>query len=356
MPTFLTKKKYIYTVITALLTFITSTSSFAAGADNEITNTADIMSENVTTSQPVQVLILAGNKNIETPFDDILRTTPFIPIARISKPIVFKKGLFITDYNRLLREQLIYKYPKAFQNKIVNTMFFRALAELTYSNNGRLEAEFFNDVVAGREKYFAIRQHIEKLNFKPLIKKAIMYLYLKNTIYFRDIKDQKVAIETLSKIPKNPVLYIIDPPEFLLRAISEQKSGFISSNIESSNENLKYSRVTEDSDKNLPSNIINFELGDNLYFICSNFYSNFTTLPPEKQLEILKSIYEFNLTLTTTRPIRADYSLLTYLEMQFHDIKKDHFLKYRLKANTTWLLLPSSLNIYKNSKESKNND
>jgi hypothetical protein len=375
---FYINRKILYTAFFSLLACFTSSQLFAGGADNQIINSLDIMNESSLGNSPSRILVLSGKEDIKTPYDDLLSNTPFIPINKITEPIVLKEGLFVTKYNSLLREKLTKEYPKAFQSKTISKYFFKTLAERAYSYNGYLAPNFFNAVVNGRTIFYRIRYYIDSQKFSPLIKKALMYLYLQETVYVRNIKDPRVAIKSLAKIPEYPVLYIIGPPDFLLAKIKEEEIAKGESKSESKDKSkstkkrkigdinlsdtrqnsskIDFSAATDEYGNQLEGNFLNFERGNNLYFICATYYKDFSNLPPEKQLKILDLIYSFNSTLTQSRPIRADNSFISYLKMQFNDIQRDQFLKYRLKTNETWLILPRSLDIYKNLKIAKNND
>jgi hypothetical protein len=350
MPILLNNRIHKCVIAFSLLSCLLSSQLFAGGADGEIKNSQDIMTENVLSTAPAKVIVLKGNEKIKTPFDDLIEEIPYVPIEKIMEPIVFKKGLFITEYNKLLREKLIGEYPKAFKSKTINEFFFKALAQRTYSHDGYLAPDFFNAVVNGRTIYFRVSHFINNAKFDPLIKIALMYLYLQETVYLRNIKDPHIAMETLSKIPVYPVLYMINPPEFLKNAETELiDRGRLKNKVD-------YSKAEDQFGNPVFGNYINFEMGENLFYICANYYPAFINLPPEEQLKILDIIKSFNSTLTSARPIRADNTLISYLREQFHDIKRDRFLKYRLKSNETWLLLPQSIDSHKNQNSKVNND
>ena len=339
-------KNRIYIALLILLPFISSTQIFAEGS---IVNTMDIMNTSELSAAPAKVVVLTGNEDVETPYDDLLKETPYIPIDKITEPIVFEEGLFVTDYNRLLREKLMKEYPKAFQNEVINDRFFKALAERTYTFNGYLNPDFFNAVINGRTAYFRISYFLKTQKMWPLVKLSLMYLTLNETVYMRNIKNPKTAIQHLSKIPDYPVLYIIDPPKFLedVESVLDKRN--------SAKKKVDYSKAVDEFGNPLFGNYVNFEMGENLYYICANFYPKFVNLPPQEQLKLLDIIKSFNITLTEARPIRADNTLVSYIREQFRAIERDHFLKYRLEINKTWLLLPKNLDIYTKQKEAKSN-
>ena len=375
MSTLFKIKKIVYISILIIVVCVFGSNIFAGGADNEIINSLDIMTENILSGTPARVLVLFGKEDIVTPYDDLLDPTPYAPIKKITKPMIFPEDLFVTEYNKLLRERLKKEYPDTFNNKTIDEYFFKALAEATYSHDGYLDSKYFNDTVNGRTIFYRIANHIKTMKFKPLVEKAVLYIYLQQTVYLRNIKNPKKAILKLSKIPKDPILYIIDPPDFLLSKInkieeakekssskkkkrkdsdSDPYSG--ESRTSLSNTDLEYSIATDIEGNALPGDFLNFPLGNNLYFICSTYFEKFPNFPPEIQLKILDNIFSFNISLTEARPVRADNTLVSYLRMQFLSLKQDSFLKYRLKESNTWLLLPQNLDQYKNLKVDINND
>ena len=208
-----------YKKLFIILLFSISASALAAST-SQIKNSDDIITENTVSVSSTKVLILAGNEDIKTPFDSLMKETAYIPINKISDQIIFEKGLYITDYRAILEKKLMSEYPAAFQNKTINDFFFGALSEHTYSMNGKLSANFFNEIVEGREKYFEVRNYIMNLKMYRLIKLGLQYLCARAFIYQHNIKNAKQTIQELSNIPEYPMLYVIDPPVYFLPRIN----------------------------------------------------------------------------------------------------------------------------------------
>ncbi|MCF7888995.1 MAG: hypothetical protein K9L78_02650 [Victivallales bacterium] len=126
----------------------------------------------------------------------------------------------------------------------------------------------------------------------------------------------------------------------------------INSSYEELQNTGKTSEVLDKYGNVLYGNYLRATLGSNLYYICASCYKNFVNLPIETRKKILEYIYSFNITLTESKPIRADNSLYSYILGQINLIKRDPLLKYRLSLDYSWILLPNSINNFET--ENKN--
>ena len=335
-----------------LLFSISATAVIASSDDSMLTTSNDLISGNsVSTadllpgsinSQNMEVVILTGEEDLETPYDSLMDETVYVPINNISEPIILEKGLFVTDYKEILKNKLIAEYPAAFQNTTINDFFFDALSEYTYSMNGVLSPDFFNEIVKNREEYYKVRNYIMTLQMHHLLKLGLQFLCARGYIYRHDMKSAKTTIEELSNIPPYPVMLIINPPDFLIPTKENETKSTLDFL-----KNLGKIESKDDFGNTLYGNYISYGMGENLYYICGGVYPDFLNLPPKAQLQILDYIASFNVTLTTSKPIRYDNTLWSYLKEQFNLMKRDKFLKYRLTLKHPWLLLPKDLTSYK---------
>lgn len=336
-------------------------SLISSPSNSGIINSRDIISGTIFSGSSNKAIILTGAEDLTTPYDDLLDKVNFIPIKKISKPFYFKKGLFVTEYRKIIEEKLKKKYPEAFKINTINNFFFNAAAQYTYSNDGRLDPEFYNMIVDGRKKYFEVKKYIMQLKFHRLIKVGLQYLTARSFIYTHTSKSADKAKKKLAKIPDYPLLYVLNPPDFLIPKnvqnkekdeSAERNSTLINSSYEELQNTGKTSEVLDKYGNVLYGNYLRATLGSNLYYICASCYKNFVNLPIETRKKILEYIYSFNITLTESKPIRADNSLYSYILGQINLIKRDPLLKYRLSLDYSWILLPNSINNFET--ENKN--
>jgi len=264
--------------------------------------------------------------------------TGCVKIEPITQSVNFEKGFNTRQYYLLVQDWLEKKYPNAFGEKAWATVyFFRVLAEYVYSTGGRLDPEFFNTVCTGREVFFRINYFIQNLEVSDDIKYALTKLYAFASIYARVISSEKEIVAKLSLIPKGSVLYLI--PEM--------------------DQPLYAAEFPQLSSKELPNTsaggvvfgrYVATEFGANLYYICVDHYVNFLSLPPATKQKIIEDIYTFNPTLIRAPDIRINYYFVTYIYRYIKNLifpnPNPPLLKYALRGEINWLILPKTLDKY----------
>ena len=233
-----------------------------------------------------------------------------VPIKHISKGIDFAEGLSVNEYQILIKDLISKKYPNLRKESAVSKYFFRALAENIYSLDGYLSAGKYNSIVDARETYFKINSYIDTLNINSEIKKHLKELYVFVCIYMQKVNKSIKTLEKLKKIPQDSVLYELknhqDSP------LGDYTAGMT---------------------------------GENLYYICAAFYNKFTELPKEKQVEVLDQIYSFNPTLQIAPPIIGHYNFYHWLLNLLPFASKPQLMKYCLRGNIGWLILPKTIEL-----------
>ncbi len=261
----------------------------------------------------------------------------YIPLEDLKSDKIFKEGLNPNQYSILIRSWLKEKYPSAFDNNAWSTYYFiRALGENTYSTNGVLRSEIFNNINKGRNEFFKINKTVSDLDVNQEIKYALSKLYAAVCIYVRlDNTLIKNSIVKIKKIPKNSVLF---------QVASRNNEVFYNPNF---SVELKSDKQTFKDDSSL-GDYVATDAGENLYYICASYYPIFVSLSEKQQQYILNDIFSYNPTLIDTPSIYERYYFYDYIKNWLFPKKNPPLLKYSLEAHVNWLILPESLEVPNN--------
>ena len=240
--------------------------------------------------------------------DEDLQDYLYVPIKHISSGISFDENLTVHEYQILIRDKVHKMYPDLHVKSAVSKYFFRALAENLYSLDGYLPADKFNSIVDARETYFKINGYIDTLKIKPDVRRALKELYIFACIYMQKVDESLETLQKLKKIPLNCVVF--------------------------QSKNQKASPFGE---------YVADKPGESLYYICSAFYSNFTELPKEKQVEVLDQIYSFNPTVRLSPPIIKNYDFYNWILSILPSSNKSKLLRYSVNPYIGWLILPKTI-------------
>jgi hypothetical protein len=237
----------------------------------------------------------------------------------------FKKGLDTDRYRILIKGWLNYKYKNGFNdNTWASKYFIKALAQMTYSMNGTLPAEDFNQVLEGRKTYFIADSYIKALKVKPEIKYALAKLYAASCIYTRKVKSLKSTLTKIKKIPSDAILYQIQSKDVALYGTGKSKND----------------AAEKMQDDNVLGNYVGISHGANLYYICASYYDNFMNMPLKEQIQFINTIYSYNPTLMLAPDIKRNFFLFGYIKQLFFPEKAPEALKYCLRGEVNWLILP----------------
>ncbi|HJO95217.1 MAG TPA: hypothetical protein QF753_17605 [Victivallales bacterium] len=275
-------------------------------------------------------------------FDYNKQNTREFEVKHLSHDQQFKTDLDTDRYEILIKAWLNYKYKNRFNDDSwASKYFIKALAQMTYSMNGTLTAENFNNVLEGRKTFFIADSYIKALNVKPEIKYALSKLYAAACIYTRKVKSLKYSLNKMKKIPPDSILYEIPK-------LAEFDSGK-NKNENKSGKTLKQALKKIRAEDTL-GDYVGTAHGENLYFICASYYDNFMNLPLDQQVQFLNTVYSYNPTLMRAPDIKRNYYLYGYLKQLIFPEKAPEALKYCLRGQVNWLLLPPSIKQKVNTK------
>ena len=314
-----------------------STDSDKLDSDNNISktdilDTDKVIDKNLSTDTDKLEIKFKGEKNdpLEIPIELLI-------VEHISSPIKFKKGLFLYEYQDLLREYFLSNYPEIFQSSISTKYFIRTLAEITYSLNGYLPVDDFNEIVDARDIYLEIGAYIEELEYDETLKAALDELYVLACIYVRIITDPQYPIEKINLIPDDAILVDLTKQTGLYPVVAEDQDPDYLYNSEAEDQKPDY---IDDSDL---GTYVGNKPGINLYYICASFYDEFPTLSKNDQIAVLDYIYSFNPTLMLAPSLNVRYNFYDYIRQLFLPPPKPELLKYCLRGDVSWLILPKTI-------------
>lgn len=253
----------------------------------------------------------------------------YIPVKLLKKNIVFEKQLTLQEYLKKIKELITKKNPNIFNNKLVAKYYFRALAENIYSLHGTLEVSVFNSIEQGRKTYYEIKKSIDELQTSPKLKRELKKLYAISCIYIRKVDSAGPSLKKINKIPSNAVLYVIPKEE------KEYQQTIVPVK--------KKDDKNADADAEKMGEYVGTEKGENLYYICASYYPEFAKLPKQEQIKILDEIYSYNPTLMVAPSLDYDYSTYDLIRNWLFPPPKPQALKYCLRPNIGWLILPAKL-------------
>ena len=242
-------------------------------------------------------------------------------IKPLEHGIQLKTKLTVEQYQILIKDWLNNIYENKFDSKAWVLMYFvRALAEMTFSNDGYFSTVNFNSVLTGFENYRKIDTCISKLGVSSAVKYSLAKLFAAGCVYTRYVDNAFAAEATdvIKKIPKGVVLY----------------------HMEEQAENLRQEgKITDEK----LENFIGYDHGENLYYICASYYDNFKDLPKDKQIKIINQVYSYNPTLMEAPPIKRKMYFWNYLMDYFYPEKNPEVMKYCVRGYVNWVLLPKSI-------------
>jgi hypothetical protein len=256
-----------------------------------------------------------------------------VPIKHISEGIDFRSlnildgyqinvhstgGLTVIGYQILITDLISKKYPALNIHSSDSKYFFRALAENMYSLNGYISADEFNSIVDARATCLKVSDYIDTLKVSPDIKSSLKQLYIYTCIYMQAINESIKTLKKLKNIPVNSVIYEL-----------------------------------KNYGENTPlGELVGGTSGENIYYICAAFYDKFTDLSKEKQMEVLDHIYSFNPTVQIAPQILSRYDFFHWILSFFYG--KPKLLKYCVRDNIGWFILPKTIHLNSNTESRKN--
>ncbi|MCP4179544.1 MAG: hypothetical protein GY756_17425 [bacterium] len=278
--------------------------------------------------------VYGSNLNMGDSFDYSKQNVREFELKPLTHDQQFKKGLDTDRYEILIKGWLNYKYNNDFSDDTwASKYFIKALAQCTYSMNGTLPAKDFNEVLKGRKTYFVANNYIKALKVKPEIKYALNKLYAAACIYSRKVKSLKYSLNKIKKIPSNSILYRIP-------IIGENESGVKLENA------LKKIRA-----ESTLGDYVGTAHGENLYYICASYYDGFMNMPLNQQIQFINTVYSYNPTLMLAPNIKRNYFLYGYIKQLIFPEKTPEALKYCLRGEVNWLILPPTLKQKSEKKE-----
>ena len=234
-----------------------------------------------------------------------------VPIAHVSEGVSLQEGLTVAEYQILVKDYLSKKYTNLNLESVDSKFFFRAIAENAYSQGGYLSASKLNSIIDARATYLKINEYIDCLDINSDIKKKLKKLYIFACIYMQKVRETVDTLKKIKKIPRGCIVYELKNYTSM-KTLGEYTASMA---------------------------------GENLYYICAAFYKDFIRLSKKQQVKVMDEIYAFNPTLQVAPPIIARYNFYYWVMSIFPSNNKSSLLKYCLRGNIEWLILPKNIDV-----------
>ncbi|MEI6055112.1 MAG: hypothetical protein WCR55_03555 [Lentisphaerota bacterium] len=255
-------------------------------------------------------------------------------IQPIKQDMLFKKGLSVIQYDILITGWLNSIYLNRFKTNVMALRYFsRGLAEYAYSYNGYISTDFYNQMINRYKNYLTIDIEIEKLQLTTDIKYSLAKLYAAGCVYAGEVTSTSYAVDKISKIPKDTVLYHMQEQSGELY----QEGKFSDAEAQDKPDDAK------NLEKKDLGNFVGYDHGENLYYICLAYYPKFRDMPKSSQIKFVDAIYSYNPTLMLAPPVKRNEYAWNYFIDWIWPKTNPQLMKYCLKPYSNWVILPKTI-------------